>query len=230
MNTNSAVWDPDAFLLVGAAPRQPDVHVRPALENRDRLTTAFRLLLAIPHLVLVGGPVAIAFSWAARPEPGDFGWEAGGGALGAVAAVSAVIAWFAIVFTGRHPEGLRKLAAFYLRWRVRAVAYTALLRDEYPPFGEGPYPVSVDLYPPAAVRNRLTVAFRIFLALPHVVVLWGLGLAWMFTTMIAWFSILFTGRYPVGLYRFAEGVLRWSTRVEAYMLLLHDAYPPFSLR
>ncbi|HEU0013849.1 MAG TPA: DUF4389 domain-containing protein [Longimicrobium sp.] len=115
-----------------------DVHVPPALGERDRLTTGFRMILAIPHLLLVGAPMAAVFSW--TWGPGDRLEWTGGGVLGAVAAVCALIAWFAILFTGRYPDGLRRLATFYLQWRVRAVAYTALLRDEYPPFGDGPYP------------------------------------------------------------------------------------------
>src|SRR5688572_5635467 len=109
-----------------------DVHVEPALEHRNRLTVAFRPLLALPHILLVGGPVAAGFTWASRAEPGaHVEWGAGGGVLGAVAFVCAAIAWFAILATGRYPEGLRQLAVFYLRWRVRGVAYLALLRDEY---------------------------------------------------------------------------------------------------
>jgi hypothetical protein len=205
------------------------VHVKPALENRNRLTVGFRLILAIPHLLLVGGPVAIGLSWPWAVDTGQHLSGGAGGVLGAVAATVAFIAWFAILFTGRYPEGLWNLAALYLRWRVRAVAYTALLRDEYPPFGDGDYPVWLELLPPDKERDRLTVAFRLILAIPHIVVVWMLGIAWALATLIAWFAILFTGRYPTGLYGFAVGVLRWSTRVEAYLLLLHDEYPPFAL-
>ncbi|HEX7243448.1 MAG TPA: DUF4389 domain-containing protein [Longimicrobiaceae bacterium] len=206
-----------------------DVHVQPAIANRDRLTTAFRIFLAIPHLLLVGAPVVAALSWTAGPEGGrQLEWT-GGGLLGAAAAVCAVIAWFAILFTGRYPTGLRSLATFYLRWRVRAVAYTALLRDEYPPFGDGPYPAELVLDVPEAQRDRLSVALRIVLVIPHLFAVWALGMAWALATVIAWFAILLTGRYPEPLYGFAVGVLRWNTRVEAYLLLLHDQYPPFSL-
>ena len=149
--------------------------------------------------------------------------------LGAVAGICALIGWFAIVFTGEYPRGLRDLAAFYLRWRVRAVSYTALLRDEYPPFGDAPYPASLQLTPEEGERDRLSVAFRIVLVIPHLVAVWVLGFAWALATIIAWFAILFTGSHPRALYDFGVGVLRWSTRVEAYMLLLHDDYPPFSL-
>ena len=206
------------------------VSVEPALENRNRLSTAFRLVLGIPHMILVGGPIAATLSWSWSSDTGlKYDWGAGGGVLGAVAVVAAMIAWFAILFTRRHPEGLWNLAAFYLRWRVRAIAYLALLRDEYPPFGEGEYPARLELRPPEGERDLLTVAFRIILALPHLLALWLLGLAWGFTTVIAWFAILFTGRYPAGLYEFALGVFRWSVRVEAYLLLLRDEYPPFLL-
>jgi hypothetical protein len=206
-----------------------NVTAEPAMADRDRLTVAFRLILAFPHLLLVGGPIVIGLSWPWAMEAGQNLHFGSGGVLGAVAATVALIAWFAIVFTGRHPQGLWSLGAFYLRWRVRAVAYASLLRDEYPPFGDEDYPVRLELRPPEGERDRLTVAFRLILVLPHVLAVWVLGIAWALTTMIAWFAILFTGRYPAGLYSFAVGVLRWTTRVEAYVLLLHDEYPPFSL-
>lgn len=205
--------------------------VDPATSSRDRLTTAFRFFLGLPHMVLVGGPVAAVLSWTWRPTAGQdhITWTGGAGLLGAVAAVAAVIAWFAILFTGRCPLGLWDLAAFYLRWRARAMAYLTLLRDEYPPFGEGPYPVILELSGPDAPRNRLAVAFRIFLAIPQLVALWILGVAWAVTTVIAWFAILLTGQFPEPLYRFGVGALRWNLRVEAYLLLVTDEYPPFSL-
>lgn len=197
---------------------------------RDRLTCAFRPILAIPHLILVGGPVALALSFVMGPDAGsDLTWGAGGGVLGVAAMASAMIAWFAIVFTGRMPKGLWKLNTFYLRWRVRAAAYVAMLRDEYPPFGEGAYDVHFELPTYAAARDRLSVAFRIILALPHLFIVWLLGIGWLLTSIVAWFAILFTGRYPKSLYEFGVGVLRWSTSVESYLLLLHDDYPPFQL-
>jgi hypothetical protein len=210
-------------------PHPVEVFVPPALTARNRLTCAFRPILAIPHILLVGGPVAFAFSFSWQTEGGTRMEWVGAGALGAVAAVIALIAWFAIVFGARYPENLWNLSAMYLRWRVRAVSYLMLLRDEYPPFGDGPYPAWLTLEHPLAARERVTVAFRIFLVLPHLVLLWLLGIAWGITTIIAWVSILFTGNYPARLYRFAVGVLRWSARTEAYVLLLRDEYPPFSL-
>lgn len=205
------------------------LHVVPSLDDRNRLTTAFRFLLAIPHLVLVGGPVVLAFVWSSRSDAdGRLDWGTAG-VLGAVAAICAIIAWFAIVFTGTAPEGLAQLERFYLRWRVRATAYMALLRDEYPPFGDAPYPAEVELPSVLEPRDRVGVAFRPILVLPHIIIVWALGLAWGLATIVAWFAILFTGRYPRPLYDFALGVFRWTTRVEAYLLLLTDVYPPFTL-
>jgi len=206
------------------------LQVQPALAGRNRLTTAFRLVLAIPHLLLVGGPVAVAFSWGTRTDVvRNSNWAANGGLLGAVAMIAAFITWFAILFTGRYPDGLWDLVAFYLRWRARAMAYVSFLRDEYPPFGDGAYPVELMLHRPAPPRDRLTVAFRLVLAIPQLVVLWAVSVAWAIATVIAWFAILFSGRYPATLYDFSVGALRWNIRVEAYLLLLYDQYPPFSL-
>jgi hypothetical protein len=210
-----------------AGARPVDIEVAPALTERNRLTTAFRPILAIPHVLLVGGPAAFAITVVGTLVT-QFGVSTG--VLGSVAAVCSLIAWFAIVFGGQYPPGLKSMAIFYLRWRVRGIAYLALLRDEYPPFGDEPYPASLVLnIPETSTRDRVSVGFRLILALPHILAVTLLGLAWMLTTLIAWFSILFTGRYPAPLYEFGVGVLRWSTRVEAYLLLLYDEYPPFSL-
>ena len=82
---------------------------------------------------------------------------------------------------------------------------------------------------PPLPRNKLSVAFRLLLAFPHVIVLTFLLLAWWATTVVAWFVILFTGAYPQGLYGFGADCLGWLIRVEAYVLLLVDEYPPFAL-
>ena len=192
--------------------------VDPPEGDRNRLTVGFRLILAIPHLFLVGGP--------------GLGIGLGGdrtGVLGSVAGLLAVFNWFVIVFTGRAHQQMFELQHLYLRWRARALAYTALLRDEYPPFGDGDYPVSFEFPAVMENRNRWTVGFRLILVIPQLIVLIFLLIAWLVTAVIGWFAILFTGRYPDGLWRFGEGVMRWTLRVEAYLLLLRDEYPPFSL-
>ena len=106
------------------------------------------------------------------------------------------------------------------------------------------YPVTFDVERQLTDRNRLTTAFRIFLAIPHIILVggagFGIGGGWSSNgvlgtvagvmAIIAWFAILITGKYPQGLYEFAVGVLRWDMRVEAYLLLMRDEYPPFSLQ
>jgi Domain of unknown function (DUF4389) len=203
------------------------VDVQPLLANRNRLTTAFRVILAIPHIILVGGVGGLGFSFTGGARRESLGSETG--LLGAVAFFLAVISWFTIVLTGQHIIGIRQFTVFYMRWRVRALAYLMLLEDLYPPFGEAPYPSSLTIVDPIGPRDRVTVGFRIFLGIPHFIVLIFLVFAWWVTSFVAWLAILLTGAYPQGLYDFGVGVLRWLLRVEAYMLLLIDEYPPFSL-
>jgi hypothetical protein len=189
------------------------------------LTTAFRLFLALPHLILVGG---VGLGFASR---GDGRTTLGGeeGLLGAVAIFLAIVSWFTIVFTGTHIAGIRQFTLFYLRWRVRALSYFMLLEDPYPPFGDAPYPAAIDVADPITPRDRVSVGIRLLLAIPHFIVLFFVLIAWGLTTIVAWFAILFTGSYPRGLYEFGVGALRWRLRLEGYLLLMVDEYPPFSL-
>jgi hypothetical protein len=154
----------------------------------------------------------------------------GVGLLGAAAYVLAVVSWFTLLITGEHIRGIREFSLYYLRWRVRAVAYMALFVDPYPPFGDGAYPAQIELAEPALPRDRATIAVRLLLAIPHFFVLFFLLIGWLVTTVVAWFAILFTRSYPRSLYPFGLGVLRWGLRVEAYLLLLVDEYPPFTLQ
>jgi hypothetical protein len=202
------------------------VTVEPAITGRNRLTTAFRLILAIPHIILVGG---VGFSASRNFGGGNSSFGGETGLLGAVAWFLAIVSWFTIVFSGQHITGIRQFTLFYLRWKVRALAYMMMLEDQYPPFGDLPYPAAVAVVDPAGPRDRLSVAFRILLAIPHFILLVFLCLAWWIMSIVSWLLILFTGEYPRGLYDFGTGVFRWLIRVEAYMLLLVDEYPPFSL-
>jgi hypothetical protein len=205
------------------------VQVLPVTEQRNRLTTFFRFFLSIPHLILVGGPAA-GGAWLTWQTEEGMGWSTSGGVIGAAAAVVVLISWFAIMFTGSHPGGLWRFTAYYLRWRVRVIAYLMLLRDEYPPFGDESYPAELVLPEPTEPRDRVKVFLRILLAIPQLIVLALLFPVWALTTGIAWVLILVTGRYPEMLYGFGLGMLAWSARVEAYVLLLRDEYPPFTLR
>lgn len=186
--------------------------------ERNRWTTAFRPILALPHAILVGGPLVGFHSRYART-----------GVLGVVALTCAFIDWFAIVFTGRSIEGLQQLKRFYLGWRTRFLAYAWLLRDEYPPFGERPYPAWVELPAEPERRDRWSVGLRIVLVLPHLLVMLCLFIAQLGVCIASWFSIVFTRRLSDTLWRFSSDVIDYVLRVESYALLLHDRFPSFSL-
>jgi hypothetical protein len=169
-------------------------------------------LLAIPHLVILN-------------------------VLRSVSEVIGVISWFAIVFTGKLPDGLANVQVMYLRYTLRTYTYVGFLREEYPPFtfttaasdpGDDPR-VRVDVQPQLTDRNRLTAFFRIILVIPQLIVLVVLSFASAIVTFIALFAVLFTGRWPTGMRDFVINVMRWSLRVQAYFLLLTDTYPPFAL-
>lgn len=169
-------------------------------------------LLAIPHLLVAN-------------------------ALRSVSELLAVVSWFIILFTGRLPAGLANFQVMYMRYYVRIGLFAGFLREGYPPFGFATTPddpgddprVRVDVVPRLEVRNRLTVGFRLILAIPQLLVLALLTIAVLFVLVIAFFAVLFTGRWPAGLRDFTLGVMRWWLRVEAYLLLLTDEYPPFTM-
>ena len=135
------------------------VTVEPQVEQRNRLTVAFRLILAIPHAILVG------------PILGAYKAGNSAGLLGVVAYFLAIINWFAILITGEAIPTIRDFALYYLRWRTRAMAYEAILVDPYPPFGDGSYPTAIDVAEASRPRDRVSVAFRLILIIPHAVVL-----------------------------------------------------------
>jgi hypothetical protein len=148
-----------------------------------------------------------------------------------VAELLAVLAWFGILFTGRYPKSFFEFGAGALRWQSQLSAYIFLLRDEYPPFSwePGSYPLLLEI-PPADRQSRWRLFIRFIAIIPNQVALLVVSIGALFTTFIAWWAILFTGRYPRGLFRFAVGVLRWQQRVFAYVFLLRDEYPPYSVR
>ena len=169
-------------------------------------------LLAIPHMVVLY-------------------------ALNLLAEITAVVSWFVILFTGKDLEGLQGMRVLQMRYTMRTYTYIAFLVEEYPPFtfattgadpGDVPR-VRVDLTPQVEDRNRLTAFFRIILVIPHAIVVALLALGAVVCTLIAVFAVLFTGRWPEGLRDFVVKTMRWSLRVQAYLFLLTDEYPPFSL-
>jgi hypothetical protein len=155
-----------------------------------------------------------------------------------VSEIVAIISWFVILFTGALPNGLANLQALFVRYSLRTYTYMFFLREEYPPFtfettpadpGTDPR-IRVDVQPELAGRNRLTVGFRIILAIPQLIVIAVLWFAGAVVIFIAFFAVLFTGRWPEGMRNFVMNVFGWWLRVEAYLLLLTDEYPPFAFQ
>jgi len=151
--------------------------------------------------------------------------------------VVAVISWFAIVFTGQLPESFANLQSMWMRYEIRTYTFALFLREEYPPFGFAMTPtdggedgrIAVNFQPELTDRNRVTVGFRIILVIPHVIALALLGFASAVVTIIAFFAVLFTGRWPTGMRDFVVNVERYYMRVQTYFLMLTDEYPPFQL-
>jgi hypothetical protein len=200
-------------------------------EQYNRLTVLFRAILVIPQAILVGsgGLSILNLTFSQRLGGGNsliplFSI----GILTFVMEILVFLAWFAILFTGRFPQSFLGFCLKIFHWQQNVAAYTYLLASPYPPFGEGPYPLKLDVQP-VEEHNRLTTFFRFILAIPHFIVLFFLGIAAFLLTIVAWFAILITGEYPAGFYDFVVGVMRWAVRVTAYMLLFVDEYPPFSL-
>lgn len=155
--------------------------------------------------------------------------------LGAVGSVVGLISWLMIVFTGRLPEGLATFSCMLLRYQTRTVAYVGFMHAEYPPFDfttsaadPGGQPVRVDFVPDLGDRNRLTVFFRIIWVIPAAIFAMVIFFVAQICWFIAFFAVLFTGRWPEGLLDFVLKAQRVGVRTSAYYWLLTDEYPPFS--
>jgi hypothetical protein len=165
-------------------------------------------LLAIPHLIVIY-------------------------VLAIVASVLWFISFFTVLFTRRNP--FLGVQTMILRYNWRVYSYYLFMRNEYPPFdfattpgAEVPDPAVVIIEDPGEM-NRWLPLIKWLLVIPHLIVLVVLSIAVAVVAIIAFFAVLFTGRWPKGMRDFVVGYMRWSTRVNAYMYFLTDAYPPFSL-
>jgi hypothetical protein len=211
-----------------AAPSAYPLHLEGELDPPlSRWLWLVKWLLVIPHYIL------LVFLWFAL-------------------AVLTVVAFFAILFTGRYPRRIFDFNAGVLRWswRVSFYAYSALGTDRYPPFslGEEPdYPARLEIAYPESLSRGLVLVKWWLLALPHYVVIsvFAGGGIWAASgshssqtfsaglidllVLIAAVALLFTGRYPQPLFSFVMGMNRWVLRVAAYALLMTDRYPPFRL-
>lgn len=183
-----------------------DVDVDPPAPQ-SRVSVFFRILMVIPHLIV------LAF-------------------LGIASAVVGFIAWLAILVTGKYPEGLLNFALGVFHWSTRVNGYMYLLTGTYPAFAMGTddsYPVRVRIAPQLEGRNRVTVFFRIFMLIPHLIVLYFVNMLASLFLLFGWFAALFTGSMPLTFHNFLAGFLRWNTRVNAYASYFIDDYPPFSM-
>ncbi len=187
----------------------------------NRLSTAFRLLVAIPIIVVLTMLTGESF------RSGDHSTTNSIVIGGAAVFVPLVLM---LVFRQKYPRWWFDWNLNLMRFSNRVSAYLALLDDRYPSTDEE-QSVHLDFpYPDARQMNRLLPLVKWFLAIPHYVVLFFLGIGALGAIVIAWFAILFTGTYPRSLFDYVVGWLRWSNRVNGYAFtLITDQYPPFSL-
>jgi Domain of unknown function (DUF4389) len=188
----------------------------------NRLTTAFRLIVAIPIVI-----VAATIGGDAGGAAGEESWTIAGGTGGLLFLAPLLM----IVFRQKYPRWWFDWNLELLRFENRIGAYLALMDDRYPSTDER-QAVALDFPYPDAKQglNRWLPLVKWLLAIPHYILLVFLWLAAVVAVVIAWFAILFTGRYPRGLFDFVLGVFRWSNRVVAYaFVLVTDRYPPFRL-
>lgn len=200
-------------------------------ETLDRLTTFFRLIWAIPIVIILALITAngsetvkvVNESGQVMSEVTSTGFGIGGGLFLATALM--------IVFRQRYPRWWYDFARELTRFSNRVGAYLALLTDRFPSTVEE-QSVHLDFEYPDVERdlNRFLPLVKWLLAIPHYVVLGFLVIGALLAIIVAWFAVLFTGRYPRGLFDYVVGVGRWGLRVQAYaFLLVTDEYPPFSL-
>jgi hypothetical protein len=196
-------------------------------ERLNRVTTAFRLVLVVPIVILSSiltgeGTESVQTSSGAWVTTTSAGITAG----------LSVATLLLILFRRRYPRWWFDFALELTRFTTRVGVYVALLTDKYPSTVEH-QAVALDLDYPDVERdlNRWLPLVKWFLAIPHYILLFFLAIGAVISVIIAWFAILFTGRYPRTLFDYVVGVARWGLRVQAYaFLLITDRYPPFSLR
>lgn len=196
-------------------------------ERLHRLTTVLRLIWIIPIAIILG-ILSATGNQTVVTETGERVQNSGGGITSALTIVTALM----IVFRMRYPRWWFDFAREFRRFSARVGAYLVLLTDQYPSTVEE-QAVHLEIDYPDVQRDlsRWLPLVKWLLAIPHYIVLFFLGIAAFFAVIIAWFAILFTGRYPRGLFDFVVGVGRWWLRVDAYaFLLVTDRYPPFTLR
>jgi hypothetical protein len=191
----------------------------------NRLTTAFRVFTVIPIAIVMATIGGIASGG---------GYEGSGNAQTVAIGGTGLLflpPLLMILFREKYPRWWFDWNLELLRFTNRIGTYVALMNDRYPSTDERQW-VELDFPYPDAKRdlNRWLPLVKWFLAIPHYIVLFLLYLATIVVVIGAWFAILFTGRYPRGIFDFVEGVIRWHNRVVGYaFILITDRYPPFSM-
>jgi hypothetical protein len=171
--------------------------------HRSRLTVFFRLLLVIPHAIWL-------YLWSI------------------VISVTVFIAWIVAVFTGRVPTGLHDFQASFLRYSTRVTGYVFLLANPWPPFSSSdPYPIDVRVDGPEK-QSRLTVLFRLILAIPALILVYVFRLVNSIVAFLAWFYCLALGQMNRGMRDLSAWLLRYEVQTYGYLLLLTQRYPSLS--
>ena len=208
-------------------PQQPEYPVQFSVDYPDRdlnrVTTAFRIFTIIPIAIVLGAV-----------SGGSWQYSYQNGARDVVAAAGGVLfigPLLMILFREKYPRWWFDWNLELQRFGNRVGIYLALMDDKYPSTDDHQ---SVHLeyrYPDVAGElSRWMPVVKWLLAIPHYIVLFFLDIAAVVVVIVAWFAILFTGRYPRGMFDFVAGVIRWHNRVIGYALtLVTDRYPPFSL-
>jgi membrane protein YdbS with pleckstrin-like domain len=195
-------------------------------EHLNRVTTAFRIVLVIP-IGIVLGILTDSGTTTWEYDDGEWATKTGTSIVGALFLVTALM----ILFRQRYPRWWFDFARELSRFSARVTAYLTLVTDEYPSTVDEQR-VHLEFDYPDVERdlNRWLPLVKWFLAIPHFVILAFLWICAVVAVIVAWFAIVFTGRYPRGVFDFVVGVGRWSLRVYAYaFLLITDRYPPFAL-
>jgi hypothetical protein len=190
----------------------------------NRLSTAFRVIMIVPIAILLGAVSGGTWQWSTGGRTSEVAAGAGG--------LLVLGPLLMILFRQKYPRWWFDWNLELQRFSTRVAVYLALMDDRYPSTDDH-QSVQLDYDYPDAKRdlNRWLPLVKWFLAIPHFVVLIFLYVATVVMVLVAWFAILFTGRYPRGIFDFVQGVIRWHTRVTAYALLMvTDRYPPFSLQ
>lgn len=172
-------------------------------DQRNRLTAVFRIIVAIPHLIVAG-------IWSYLAE------------------ILAVVQWFIVVFTGKRNKSIYDMQRSWLDYYARVASYTGLVHDVFPPFGTDPgtVPVRTDLaYEEPG--NRLTTGLRFLWVIPAALLLAVVAIAAYVVAFVSWLMILFTGKQSQGMWDFIYKAIRYLLRVQAYALLMTDTYPSY---